>query len=318
MKSWIKIDREITSHWIFKDPWKFRNWIDLLTLVNHQEQKVNIKGVILTCKRGETLCSLDTLAKRWECDKSKVRRFLKLLQSDSMIELKSEQITTRLTICKYELYQGERHANETQVKRKRNASETQLTPNKNEKKEKNDNNENNINTTNVELMSHTKFDFSGFKDFSLASDLWKTWIDYKSAQHRDKFKTPQSEQMAINALQKLCRGDTAIAKQIIEQSMANLYKGLFPLKQQQSNNNQISTQNGTLQERKYAHIHKAIRNLERLGSLSAEQVEVAQRYLAVATGQINSTEFISKLVKYDSRNSKSDFGDIGDSIRIGE
>jgi hypothetical protein len=318
MKSWIKIDREITSHWIFKDPWKFRNWIDLLTLVNHQEQKVNIKGVILTCKRGETLCSLDTLAKRWECDKSKVRRFLKLLQSDSMIELKSEQITTRLTICKYELYQGERHANETQVKRKRNASETQLTPNKNEKKEKNDNNENNINTTNVELMSHTKFDFSGFKDFSLASDLWKTWIDYKGAQHRDKFKTPQSEQMAINALQKLCRGDTAIAKQIIEQSMANLYKGLFPLKQQQSNNNQITTQNGTLQERKYAHIHKAIRNLERLGSLSAEQVEVAQRYLAVATGQINSTEFISKLVKYDSRNSKSDFGDIGDSIRIGE
>jgi hypothetical protein len=124
--------------------------------------------------------------------------------------------------------------------------------------------------------------------------------------------------MAINALQKLCRGDTAIAKQIIEQSMANLYKGLFPLKQQQSNNNQISTQNGTLQERKYAHIHKAIRNLERLGSLSAEQVEVAQRYLAVATGQINSTEFISKLVKYDSRNSKSDFGDIGDSLRLGE
>jgi hypothetical protein len=318
MKSWIKIDREITSHWIFKDPWKFRNWIDLLALVNHQEQKVNIKGVILICKRGETLCSLDTLAKRWECDKSKVRRFLKLLQSDSMIELKSEQITTRLTICKYELYQGERHANETKVKRKRNASETQLTPNKNEKKEKNDDNENNINTTNVELMSHTKFDFSGFKDFSLASDLWKTWIDYKSAQHRDKFKTPQSEQMAINALQKLCRGDTSIAKQIIEQSMANLYKGLFPLKQQQSNNNQITTQNGTLQERKYAHIHKAIRNLERLGSLSAEQVEVAQRYLAVATGQINSTEFISKLVKYDSRNSKSDFGDIGDSIRIGE
>jgi hypothetical protein len=89
-------------------------------------------------------------------------------------------------------------------------------------------------------------------------------------------------------------------------------------KTQQSNNNQITTQNGTLQERKYAHIHKAIRNLERLGSLSAEQVEVAQRYLAVATGQINSTEFISKLVKYDSRNSKSDFGDIGDSLRLGK
>lgn len=135
MSGWIRIDREITSHWIFKDAWKFRNWIDLLTLVNHSEQKVNIKGTVLTCKRGETLCSLDTLAKRWNCDKSKVRRFLKLLESDSMIELKSEHITTRLTICKYDTYQGERNADETQVTQKRNASETQTTPNKNDKKE---------------------------------------------------------------------------------------------------------------------------------------------------------------------------------------
>ena len=137
MSGWIKIDREITSHWIFKDEWKFRNWIDLLTLVNHSEQKVNIKGTVLTCKRGETLCSLDTLAKRWNCDKSKVRRFLKLLESDSMIVLKSEHITTRLTICKYDTYQGERNADETQVKHERNADETQVTPNKNDKNENN-------------------------------------------------------------------------------------------------------------------------------------------------------------------------------------
>jgi DNA replication protein DnaD len=136
MSGWIRIDRDITSHWIFKDEWKFRNWIDLLTLVNHSEQKVNLKGTVLTCKRGQTLCSLDTLAKRWNCDKSKVRRFLKLLESDSMIELKSEHITTRLTICKYDTYQGERNADETQLKHKRNASETQMTPNKNDKNEK--------------------------------------------------------------------------------------------------------------------------------------------------------------------------------------
>jgi DNA replication protein DnaD len=138
MSGWIRIDRDITSHWIFKDEWKFRNWIDLLTLVNHSEQKVNIKGMVLTCKRGQTLCSLDTLAKRWNCDKSKVRRFLKLLESDSMIELKSEHITTRLTICKYDTYQGERNADETQMTHKRNASETQMTPNKNDKNVKNE------------------------------------------------------------------------------------------------------------------------------------------------------------------------------------
>jgi len=137
MSGWIKLDREITSHWIFKDSWKFRNWIDLLTLVNHSEQKVNIKGTVITCNRGETLCSLDTFARRWNCDKSKVRRFFKLLQDDSMIVLKSEHITTRLTICNYDTYQGERNADETQTTRKRHGSDTQTTPNKNDKKEKN-------------------------------------------------------------------------------------------------------------------------------------------------------------------------------------
>jgi hypothetical protein len=81
---------------------------------------------------------------------------------------------------------------------------------------------------------------------------------------------------------------------------------------------QITTQNGTLQERKYAHVYKAIRNLERLGSLNTEQIEVAKRYLEHATGNIDTTEFIGKLVKYDSRNAKSDFEDIRDSLRIGE
>ncbi len=53
-----------------------------------------------------------------------------MLEKDSMIVLKSETITTRLTICKYDTYQGERNDSETQVKRTRNASETQVKPTK--------------------------------------------------------------------------------------------------------------------------------------------------------------------------------------------
>jgi len=202
MKSWIKIDREITNHWIFKDPWKFRNWIDLLTLVNHAEQKINIKGVILTCKRGETLCSLDTLSKRWDCDKSKVRRFLKLLESDSMIELKSEQITTRLTICKYATYQGERNADETQMKRKRNANETELTPNKNEKKEKNENNE----------LTTILSDSSNVQNF----DFKKTLIS---------FGVPESiasDWMKVRKNKKATNTETALKRILTQISKANI------------------------------------------------------------------------------------------------
>jgi predicted transcriptional regulator len=305
MKSWIKIDREITSHWIFSDPWKFRNWIDLLTLVNHQEQKVNIKGVILTCKRGETLCSLDTLAKRWNCDKSKVRRFLKLLESDSMIVLKSEQITTRLTICKYELYQGERNANETKTKRKRNGSETQMTPNKNEKNEYNEENENNLtNPTEVELVISTRKKFLIPSISEISTYCKERNNEVNPEQFYDHYQS-NGWMVGKNKMK-----DWKAAVRTWEK---NGYS-----KPHQSNNNQITTQNGTLQERKYAHVYKAIRNLERLGSLNTEQVEVAKRYLEHATGNIDTTEFIGKLVKYDSRNAKSDFEDIRDSLRIGE
>lgn len=135
MSTWIKLDRNVVKHWIFKDEWKFKCWIDMLVLANYSENKIEIKGMLFTCKRGELLYSLDSLSTRWGGNKSKVRRFLKLLESDSMIVLKSEQVTTRITICNYESYQGERNADETQTNRKRNADETQTTPIK-ESKEK--------------------------------------------------------------------------------------------------------------------------------------------------------------------------------------
>ena len=53
-----------------------------------------------------------------------------MLEKDSMIVLKSETVTTRITICKYDTYQGERNDSETQVKHTRNASETQVKPTK--------------------------------------------------------------------------------------------------------------------------------------------------------------------------------------------
>ena len=61
-----------------------------------------------------------------------------MLENDEMIVLKNETVTTRLTICNYESYQTERNADETQMKRKRNAGETQTTPTKEGEERKED------------------------------------------------------------------------------------------------------------------------------------------------------------------------------------
>lgn len=61
-----------------------------------------------------------------------------MLESDHMIVLKNETKTTRITICKYDSYQDERNADESQVNRRRIADETQTNPNKKDKKDKKD------------------------------------------------------------------------------------------------------------------------------------------------------------------------------------
>jgi len=131
MSGWIKIDRAITEHWIYQDEWKLHKWIDLLLLVNYQEAKVEISGKLFVCKKGETLRSLLTLSNRWKCSRSKVRRFLALLEKDKMIVTKDERVTTRITISNYERYQVSRNADETQLKRTR----TQTRSIKKDKKE---------------------------------------------------------------------------------------------------------------------------------------------------------------------------------------
>jgi hypothetical protein len=139
MSGWIKIHRSITNHWLYSEKRvysKLEAWYDMLIAVNYSDSKTLIKGKLYEVKRGQSIMSLDSWAKRWNWDKSKVRRFLNTLQSDNMIELKSDTITTQLTICNYESYQGERNADETPVKRKRNAGETQTTPIEERKEEK--------------------------------------------------------------------------------------------------------------------------------------------------------------------------------------
>jgi len=121
-EGWISVYRAIRKHWIFPKgrPFtKFEAWLTILMEVNHQDETVNIGNAVLCCNRGEKLYSLDTWAKIFNWNKSKVRRFFKLLEACSMIVLKPEQKTTRIKVCNYDSYQNDRNANETEVKRKR-------------------------------------------------------------------------------------------------------------------------------------------------------------------------------------------------------
>jgi hypothetical protein len=112
-------------------------WIDILWEVrwSPEPETVLLGNKVLVCNYAESLKSLDTWAHRWNWNRSSVWRFLKLLQTRNMIVLKSETVTTRITVCNYERYDIKRNANETDLKRIRNGFETDLKTEEKGKKE---------------------------------------------------------------------------------------------------------------------------------------------------------------------------------------
>jgi hypothetical protein len=137
-----------------------------------------IKGKVYTIKRGESIMSLDSWASRWGWDKSKVRRFMTLLKDHDMIVLNSDSITTHLSVCNYETYQDERHTDETQTKRTRNADDTHTTPIEEGKKDKKERKkENTIIPSREEFISYglgiVKDD--GY-EFALSAK-YETWVE---------------------------------------------------------------------------------------------------------------------------------------------
>lgn len=107
MEGWIRLNRSIQNHWLWKDePFdKARAWIDLLMLANYEDKKIAYKGEIITCKRGDVNLSISFLANRWKWDRKTVRKFLKLLESDGMVTTKSTTHRTTITIENYGVYQ---------------------------------------------------------------------------------------------------------------------------------------------------------------------------------------------------------------------
>lgn len=61
-------------------------------------------------------------------------------------------------------------------------------------------------------------------------ETWQAWTEYKATEHRFRYKSEHSEQLAINELVTLSNNDPERATAIIRQSITKGWKGLFPLR----------------------------------------------------------------------------------------
>lgn len=67
-------------------------------------------------------------------------------------------------------------------------------------------------------------------------DPFNTWLDYKKRQFKFTYKTERSLRAAYSDLVKLSDGRPDVAVAIVEQAMSNGWKGLYPLKQNGTEN----------------------------------------------------------------------------------
>ena len=71
------------------------------------------------------------------------------------------------------------------------------------------------------------------------NEAWGKWKDYKSAR-RERYSCGAAEESAYRQLYSLSKGNAQLAMQIVEQSIANDWKGLYELKQNDNANTKTS------------------------------------------------------------------------------
>ena len=140
---WIKIHRCMMDNPLYhSEPFnRTHAWIDLLLLANSNDNFFYKRGIRVNIQRGQIGHDADTLAKRWKWSRGKVERYLTMLESDGMIVRQKSNVTTLISICKYDDYQANDKAN-SKANNKANGHQTvkQTDTNKNVKNDKNEKN----------------------------------------------------------------------------------------------------------------------------------------------------------------------------------
>lgn len=124
-------------------------WVDLLMLANHQDGWFRCRGVRVEVKRGQVGYGAVALGKRWQWSRGKVNRFLKELEMDQQIEQQKNNVTTLISIKKYDEYQAKQ---DSKKNNKRTANGQQTDSKRTQTN--NDNNENNEKENNTVQKIH--------------------------------------------------------------------------------------------------------------------------------------------------------------------
>jgi hypothetical protein len=110
------VDRGVWEHPMFADePFTEREaWLWMVSAAAWISRRVRVGKAMIDLDRGQLAFATRFLASRWKWAHSKVVRFLKRLEIDTMVSTSATRDATLITICNYDKYAFGRNAAETQ------------------------------------------------------------------------------------------------------------------------------------------------------------------------------------------------------------
>ena len=168
MEGWISLHRKILENPILNRSRKyspFEAWIWLLLKANHKDNKFMLGTELVNVEKGSMVTSQKKLCRQFRWGNTKLRNFLKVLQKDKMLLLKTNIQSTHITICNYDTYQDKQTANKLQTNRKQTANKLLTNTNNKDNKVNNVNNDNKLKDNIITKENIEKYGMKMLKEF---------------------------------------------------------------------------------------------------------------------------------------------------------
>jgi len=122
MAGWIKLQRDITEHWCASDPNFFAVWFRMVAEANFKDNKTILNGSPVHVKRGQLIFGLNAFSNRSGVSVSKLRRIIRILSDECMIDRQIFNKYSIISITNYDKHQsvdkqkaGKRQADDRQT-----------------------------------------------------------------------------------------------------------------------------------------------------------------------------------------------------------
>jgi hypothetical protein len=226
MEGYFKVHRKILDSQVFAHQTALKIWVWCLAKVTFKERFVGLK-----VGKGETTVKLNPgqfifgrfkAEEELNIDGSTIYKWMQRFASPEfdMIIIESNNQYSIVTICNWEQYQN---GDEEEVTTKEQPRDSHVTTEEQPRNTNNkDKNDNKVNNEEEYLFVAPEF----LKPFEL-------WIQYKK-EKKQMYKSQTSLVVCYNNLLKLSGNNPEVAMQIVENSIANNYSGLFLIKQKQN------------------------------------------------------------------------------------